>query len=493
MANLGSILKVLLPKKSNPQGVSTTPTFNPSNTTNILALPTFRDHLTDIFTNRTALDNRDLLKSLFVTDPDMSAAVNAFLTVANTQPIMLVKDDTGQIDTAGQEILHQLLISLTTRTDYTSQGFKILQSMNFICESMRYMVLLRGLIGAELVVTKEFTPGEIRMVDGGKLEWYEKAAGQYTPRQRSLTGQIIELDIPTFFVTWFRRDPTTIYSQSPFVSAINTVAARQQVINDLYRIMKITGFPRMTVKVMEEVLMKNAPASVKLTPETQQQYLRSQLTAITNSINSIGPEQTFIHYDSIEPGMMNEKNPGHAMNIDSVIGALNAQNQASLRTMATIIGRGTAGVNTATVEARVFSMNAEAINEPIADILSQIFTMALRLQGSQSYVEVSFTPVELRSENELETNNLIKAQRLRADLSLGLITDEEYHLKMYGRLPPPGAPVLSGTGFEQSGVAGEVDATGQPVSNDSLTRSAAGPRATKPARSNAMGKSSIKK
>ena len=52
----------------------------------------------------------------------------------------------------------------------------------------------------------------------------------------------------------------------------------------------------------------------------------------------------------------------------------------------------------------------------------------------------------------------MKASRLKQDLSLGLITDEQYYLEMYGTLPPAGAPVLSGTGFlEQQTV--EVDAS----------------------------------
>jgi hypothetical protein len=247
----------------------------------------------------------------------------------------------------------------------------------------------------------------------------------------------------------------------------------------------------MEVKVLEEVVLKNAPAAAKTTPDAQRAYLQQQLGAVQAMINSIGPEQTFIHYDSIEPGMLNEKAPGVALNIDSVINALNAQNQAGLRTMATILGRGESGVNTATVEARVFSMSAESLNKPIADMLSQVLTLAIRLQGSQSYVEVAFEPVELRSALELETNLLVKSQRLRADLSDGLITDEEYHLMMYNRLPPDGVQELSGTGF-LSGPAASVDSTNVSPNSDPLGRSVAAPKAQKPARNNQAGKAQIK-
>lgn len=490
---LSAALKVLIPKRSNPQGVTTTTTFNPSATGNILPLPAYRDHLTDIFDNRSSLDSRALLKNLFVTDPDMSASVHAFLTVANTTPIMIVRDVNDQIDRPGQLILNQLMMAFTTRTDYT-KGFKIVPTLNSLTEAMRYMLLLRGAIGGELIVSKEFVPTEIRMVDMGGIEFFEILPGQFTPRQRALNGEIIPLDIPTFFATWFRRDPTGIYSNSPFVSAINTIAARQQVINDLYRIMKITGFPRMSIKVIEEVLLRNAPASVKMTPELQAQYLQTQMAAITQAVSNIRPDQTFIHLDSMEPGMINDKNPGNAMNIDSVIEALNSQNQAGLRTMATIIGRGTSGVNTATVEARVFSMSAEAINAPIADFLSQALTLAIRLQGSQSYVDVKFAPVELRSVTELETQLLIRSQRLKQDLSLGIISDDEYCLQMYNRITLDGQPPLSGTGFMEAGGAGgaAADITSVTPNADPLGRSAAPTGGTKPARNKALGKAAVK-
>lgn len=492
ISKLGSKLAVILPRRTPPKGTAVTTTFSPSNTQNVLSAPAYRDHLTDIFTQRSSLDSRDLLKELFKHDPDMSASVAAFLTVADTEPVFLVKDAADQIDKPGQQILGEIMMGFTTRLDY-SKGFKVVNSMTSITEALRYMLLLRGAIGAELVINQEFMPSEIRQVDMGKLDWFEKAPNQYTPQQTDSNGTKISLDIPTFFATWFRQDPMSIHSHSIFVSSINTIAARQQVINDLYRIMKITGYPRMEVTVLEEVVLKNAPASVKMSPEKQRAYLNGELGAIRSMLNQLGPEQTMVHYDSIVPGMLNEKGGAVAINIDSVMEALNAQNQAGLRTMATILGRGTSGVNTATVEARVFSMSAEALNKPIGDLLSQIFTLCLRLRGSQSRVEVKFQPVELRSALELETNLLVRSQRLRQDLSDGIITDDEYHLAMYGRLPPTGAPELSGTGFLSAGAgSASVDATNISPNADPLGRSVASPKAQKPARDNAAGKAQIK-
>lgn len=489
--SLANRLKVVVAKiRGSDQGVATTETFNKSNTSNVLSGPAYRDHLTDIFSNRTNLDSRALIQDLFRNDPDMSAAVNAFLTVADTKFKYLVKDITGQVDRAGQEMMDQLLNALTKRFDY-SKGFKIVQSINAIAEDFRYMILLRGAIGTELVVTKEFLPAKLQQVDMGKVEWFEKAPGQYTPQQKALTGESISLDIPNFFCTWFRRDPTGIYSYSPFISAINTIAARQQVVNDLYRIMNVTGFPRMEVEILEEVVMKSAPPDVKMDPEKTRNFLNAALATVTVQINNLRSDSAFVHYDSVKPKTMNEKS-AMSINIDSVIETLNSQNQAGLRTMATIIGRGTSGVNTATVEARVFSLNAQAINKPIADLLSQAFTLALRLNGSESYVEGSFEDVELRPETELEPQKVMKATRLKTDLSLGIITDEEYHLQMYGRLPPAGAPVLSGTNFLNAQTGADASSKTTDQNSSPLDRAAAPEGKSAPARDNNAGANKTK-
>lgn len=484
--SIANFLKVILPsRKANEKGTAVTSTYNPSNTGNIISLPTYRDHLTDIFTSRTANDSRALIKDLLKFDPDMSASMNAFLTVADTPLRYLVKDPaTEQVDPAGQLLMGQIINAMTKRSDY-SKGFQIKPSLSAISEGFRYMILMRGGIGAELVVNKEFLPTELRQVDMGVVEWYEKAPAQFTPQQRSANGDIISLDIPNFFCTWFRRDPTSIYTYSPFVSAINTIAARQQVINDLYRIMNLTGFPRMEVTVLEEVILKSAPPDVKMDPVKTRNYVKVAVDQITSQINNIRPDQAFVHTDSVTPKIMNEKS-SVSLNIDSVIKTLDAQNQAGLRTMATIIGRGESGVNTATVEARVFSMSAQAINKPIADLYSAAFTLALRLNGSQSYVEFFFDDVELRPATELEPNLSMRATRLKTDLSLGIITDEEYHLKMYGRLPPAGAPKLSGTNFinPATGAEGEASTKTTDENSNPNDRAAQPPEKAAPARDN---------
>lgn len=490
MAGLGSkLLQIIAPKKSAKKGgVSITPTYNTQAPQNVLTLPQYNDHLTDIYSSRQADDSRTLLASLFRNDPDVSAAVFTYLTMANTEPLIVVRDMDDNIDRDATKQLHQLIKMMTRPTDYT-QGFQLKKTLASWCEEMRYMVLLRGAIGVELILDDKLAPSNLRNVDMQTIQWYEKKAGEYKPVQKipGVEGEI-SLDIPTFFVSFFRRDPTSIYAYSTFVSSINTIAARQQVINDLYRIMQRTGFPRFDIKVVEEVLLKSVPANIKNDPAKRAEWMNARLNEVRSAFENIRADQAFVHWDAVEPSMLNEKNPGVGIDITSVVETLNAQNQAALKTMATVIGRGSQGVNTSSVEARIAAMNADEINEPVAAILSNIFSFIMHQQGYQGFVDVSFKKAEMRPDLELEPQMILRNQRLRQDLSDGLITDDEYHILMYNRLRPDNIDELSGTKFmgDQNAVKDNKAAQVSPNS-DPLGRSLAAP-GSKAAQSNGVKK-----
>lgn len=454
-------LAVILPKKrANPKGVGATPTFNAQNPDQVLTVPNYREHTTDIFNSRASDDSRTLLQNLFKHDPDVSASVNAYLTVASSaEPWWVVKDPQGQLDSQGQDQVNLIIQSLFSKFDY-SVGFELKPDMASFFNELRYLLLLRGGIGTELILDKSLVPVQLRHVDLATVQWREKQAGILKPIQLPAgSSDEINLDIPTFFVNFLKRDPTGIYPYSPFVSAINTIAARQQIVNDLYRIMRKTGYPRMHIEVVEEVLRKNAPPAARADENEMNSWMQARLQEIATTVADLRVDQAFVHTDAVQPSMMNERSPGIAVDITPMIDMFNDQNQAALKTMATIIGRGDTGVNTASVESRIFSMHADALNVPIAHFMSEVLTLALRMAGSQSRVEFGFDKVELRPDLELEPQRTMKQNRLLMLLSEGLISDDDFHWEMFGQPKPANIQELSGTKFYKGGNEGALDGT----------------------------------
>jgi hypothetical protein len=472
-----------LPKKKTGSAVSVTNTYNPSATSRTLSLPDYYQHLNDIYSTRINSDSKTLMKDLFVSDPDVSATVASNLTLANTSPIFYVYNQKGELDSKGYQTLQYILDSVFTVWDYT-QGFSYKPTLRAWCESQRYMSLLRGMVASELTFDKAGNPSEMTVVDSATLEWFEKEPGVFKPQQKTTNvSTAISLDIPTFSVGFFRRDPTEIYTKSPYISAINTIASRQQVVNDLYRIMQVTGYPRLSLKVMEEVLVKNAPPAIKADPAKLREYVTARLTEAANRFSDVRPDQVYAHTEAEQPGAFNDTNPGMALDISQVISVLNAQNQAALKAVPTILGRGEGGVNTASVEARLFALGADELNNPIEEVLGAQLTLAIRMLGYKGRVEVEFKPVELRPTLELEPQMTSKQARLLELLSLGIISDTQFHVEMFGTLPPAGTAQLSGTNFNSK----KVDTSDVSSNSDPLGRSLV-PEGSNNAKSNSVKK-----
>ena len=466
MASVSSIFEFILPKKkAKTDGNAYTDTYRPGNT-NTLTTPAYLEHADDLYDSRAVTNSNELLQNLFRQDPDCSAAVNAYLTSSNTPMVSYAVDSNGDISLEGTKTLQYLIDRVTNRNDYTL-NYQMKSSLTTIREELKYMLLLRGAVGAELVFDKTLQPKEIRNVDMHFVQWTETKNGDFKPIQKTQeSGEEISLDVPTFFTTFFRRDPTSVYTYSYFVSAINVIAARQQVINDLYRIMNITGFPRIDITVLEEVIKKSAPVETQANPDLLRQYISQTVQDVVNRFNAIKPQQPMGHTDSVEVKMINDKNPGGSLQISEVIETLNGQNQAAMKVVGSVLGRGASGVNTASVEAMVFAKNASELNKPIDYLLSEIFTLALRMTGFDGRAVMYSREVELRTATELENQLTMRQARLLEQLSLGIIKDEDFYLDMWGKIPSdPSA--LSGTNFQ----ATKINTSDTTSNTDPLGRS----------------------
>lgn len=480
-------LQIILPKGKAKTGRSFPPGFNPR--TADIAAPLYREHLIDIFNSRQANDSRTLLDSLFKTDPDVSASVHAYLTIAesSTMDVFGYTPD-GEYDPEGSKLAVQILDAVSTAYDYTL-GYSRKVSTHDVSSQLRYMALLRGGCDVELVLNKQFIPSELRVIDGKTVFWRQKQPGMYAPYQKPEgSNEEIDLNVPTFFTSRFHQSPIDTYSYSPFVAAINAIAARQEVINELYRIMRVVGYPRLDIKILEDVISASAPSTVRADAGKLRTFVENEVAKIAAQVSTIRSDQAFVHSSATEASIINDKNPGAGMQIQQVIDCLDAQNQAALKVMPAVVGKAS-NLQTASTEARLFAMSADALNRVVADIYSQALTLAARLSGYQGKIEARFRPVEMRPELELEPQLTMKRARLAEDLSIGAITDIEYHIKMYGRPPPPGAPQLSGTNFLQPMETGIDPEKGS--KNDSLGRSLAAPGG-KSAKSNSTRSASTK-
>lgn len=448
-ARLNQVVSIVLPKKLPDGSVSDTPTFSVSSSDQALPPPDRQSHTQDILDFRQATNDSDIVKNLAKTDSDVSATVSSYLTVANTKMSFVCTDSLNNIDRNAQALVYQVLLNLTSTIDY-SVGFSKDKSLEAYNSLLRYQILVSGACCGELIQDKKIALNvlsDFRLVNPDSLEWYERETGKLTPVQKSSGGTDIDLNIPTFFYASHHQDPNSAYSVSPFVSVINSIYARKRIIEDLYRMMNINGYPRIKIKILEETIMKNAPAEIKAGDQSKKNsYLKGYMNVIQAAYANVKADQPLVYTDSYEVDTLNAKGV-MSLDITPIINILNSQNQTALKIVGTLLGRGENGVNTASAETRVFLKNVEDLNSTVARLWSQALTFAIRLSGSNSYVKVFFEKPSFNSEVEDAPKKVVNQSILQKDLSLGIITDDEYCLAMWGRLALDTSPVLSGTGF----------------------------------------------
>lgn len=124
-------------------------------------------------------------------------------------------DAEGEISQEGTKTLEYLINRITFRNDYTL-NYQMKPSLSSLREELKYMCLLRGAVGAELVFDKTLLPKEIRNVDMHFVEWTENKNGEYKPIQKTdESGEEVSLDIPTFF-TAFSVETRQVLIHIPF-------------------------------------------------------------------------------------------------------------------------------------------------------------------------------------------------------------------------------------------------------------------------------------
>ena len=227
----GKLGNILLPTSGNTGGRALTPSYDPQQSDQAIGAPETDMHLRDLMNERASTEDDELIATLMQYDPDVGAAVGAFLTLSNTTMRYIAKTPEGEIDSDAIDKISQLMTQISYPVDY-AVGFssdRLLKTRN---QALRYMLLKRGSVAVEMILDDMFGVSDVRNIDTKSLEWYEKQPGFLTPVQK-IDSDEVDLNIPTFFYASHRQDPNSPYSKSMFISVINTVYARGQIVNDL--------------------------------------------------------------------------------------------------------------------------------------------------------------------------------------------------------------------------------------------------------------------
>jgi hypothetical protein len=409
---------------------------------------------------------------------------------AKTKLSLMVYDLQGQVDPLGQQVLGQLEQTLFSATDY-SEGFNFRQSLDGLVETLLREVPITGATAAELVLDKSRMPSYVAAVSPSTVKWKASDKTQvnantspiaYKPVPYQIVmGKYIVLDVPNFFFNALDQDPTSPYPFSPLEPAIMASILAEGVNDDVQRVVRQTGHARLYAKLMFEQLKAARPDNIRAAPpEEQEAWYEAQRQAVDNVIKGLAPQDGITAYDYCDVSYLTSE-IGAGSDYAPFLETVDGRTSSALKTPPAVLAKRMASgsQNVASTEALVFLLTAEAIQAPVAALLSRMLTLALRLLGVEGEVRAKFAKPSLRPDLELEAFRSMFQTNVLNLLSLGFLTDQEA-AQLLGTGPmAPGAPPLSGTRFmPTTGGGPQANSTTDPTTtNDPIARGTSGNKA----------------
>ena len=389
------------------------------------------------------------IRILTRTNGTFSAALNAYLQLAMSSGYKVTGYVAGthQFDPTATLAAQSIIASMDTLYDYTL-GYSSKQSISGLLETLLKEVLQTGGCMTELVLNPYRLPEAIIPIPLNTIEWITLSNGRRFPRQRPLGGgDLIDLDYPTICYAASAQQSNSIFPRSMFESALNMLFQHEELMEDIFRVIRRTGHTRMVVKIIQASVENMASPEVRDDPAKMADFFESVRVELEKNISALDPQDAVVTYDNVEMDSMGTA--GDKADYSAVLDTMNGMLASSLKTMPSMLGMRMAGSQSlSNTESLTFLKLVQGIRLPIETVLSRTLTLAVRLvAGVDSYVKFEFNPVEIRPEAELSAHRAVLMQDIMRKLSLGYLTDDEaaHKLGMFPRAP--GAPNLSGTQF----------------------------------------------
>jgi len=404
----------------------------------------------------------DLIDILIDAHPDVSYALWNFLRIGNSgYNISVHKLGSDEPYVQGEKVILKFIDSLKVPNP---DRFEKSRSIDKLIDFMLLSVVTRGAASFEMVLTSDKSDVAFIAPVDPKTITFKFENNRFVPYQKSGS---LSLDIPTFFYEGLDELIDDPYGRSPFLSALNIVLFQLQVLNDIKAVVHNQGYPRFDIMILEQVLLNRMPVSIRNNDEKKQKWLNDRLNEIISMYNSLDPDDSFVHYDSVKVDMVGGKSSGGAL-IDpqKLMGTIDNLVMAGLKTLSTIMGRRSQGQTEsyAKMEVKLYLKSVEAIQHVVSTLMSRALTLYLNIQGKQGIVEFKFNPVDTRTELEKAQFEQIALLNYAFMRDQGWITQDEASMLAIGHkaVGEPSQRITSITNKDGKPVSGSTDTKPNP-------------------------------
>jgi hypothetical protein len=254
------------------------------------------------------------------------------------------------------------------------------------------------------------------------------------------------------------------YGRPPAAPVLQEVWFDVAVMYDLRKVIHNQGWPRIDIKILEEVLLKNAPANVKSDATKLQTWLGARFSEVQTAYDDLNPDDSFIHFDSVEITQA-AQTATQVFNAEPLIRCIERRVIKALKQLPILMGSNEGTTEShGSIQWQIYVAGLESLQGPIKFMLSRMMQLALQVWGRVGTVECEFE--QIRTTDRLVDANAEAAeiQNAQRKWMLGLMSWEELAEELTGSPPPDGAVEPDASMF--------VAQPAQPAQDTEATRSA---------------------
>ena len=322
-------------------------------------------------------------------DPQASQAVWNFLRLMN--PGLDVVAYTGPLGKGesresgkGQAVIDALIPEC-----FAEYGGGLDQGHNVLA----LMLITHGAIAAEMAPledlsgTEDFYPVNPQQLEYKRVPLFpEDKVGKLTLGQRDAKGTWIPVNPNQVFYQGLDPQVNKPYGRPPLMAALQTVLSKSVMLNDLRAVAHNQGYPRLDVKVLWEILAKAAPRNLQDGGREKDltDWMRRQLELVAADYNSLNVDDTFIHYDWVDVGMVGPNYAATSFDFKGLEEILSRQINSALKTLPILLGYNEATSEThGSIQWQIQVDGIKALQKLVKRLIEKLFNSTLRLQGDR--------------------------------------------------------------------------------------------------------------
>lgn len=165
----------------------------------------------------------------------------------------------------------------------------------------------------------------------------------------------------------------------------------------------------MDISLLEDIMLKNAPKQYATDPVKSRNWLKERMEEMQTHFNSLNPDDAMIHWDSAKVEYLKGSGTGPMIDVKKLVDIIDTQMATSLKTLLTLLSRHQGSTETySSVDTQIYIKNVESARSITKRFWKRAFTLSARARGTQTNVEVDYSPIDLRSENEVEKDRKAK-------------------------------------------------------------------------------------